>query len=78
MLADQPDQSHQADLRVDVQSGNPRLHEGKRARDRHRHAEHHHEWIAPRLELPREHEEDQHDREDECVHQRVALLDVLP
>ncbi len=78
MLADQPDQRHQAHLGVDVQARQAEEQRHQRAADRQRHRDHDHQRVAEALELRGQHQEDHRQGQAEGQQQGVAFLDELP
>ena len=77
MLADQADQGHQADLRVDVHRGVAQVQWDQRAAHRHRHADQDHQRVAQAFELRGQHQVDDQDGEDERHDQGTSFLDEL-
>ena len=74
VLRHQPDERDQPDLAVDVQRRQAEEREQQRARQRQRHrAGEDDERIAEALELRREHEVDQHRRQQERAEELAAL-----
>ena len=78
MLADEPDQRDEPDLRIDVDRRQPKEQRHHRAADRHRHADKDHERVTQALELRRQHEKDDDQREHKGDEELVALLHILP
>ncbi|MNJ01022.1 hypothetical protein D3C73_1605230 [compost metagenome] len=77
MLADQADQRHQADLRIDIDGGHAQRQRNQRAADRHGHADQDDERVAQALVLRGQHQIDDDDGEEEGDHQRRAFLAEL-
>src|SRR5262245_33500620 len=77
VLGDQPDQSDKADLAVDVERASAPPQREQRAGNRERHGEHDDEGVLEALELRREHEIDEGEREQEGeIDTRTRLLEL--
>ena len=77
MLGDQANQGHQADLGVDVHAGEAEEQRDQRTADRQWHGHQNHQRVAEALELRRQHQEDQRQRQAEGDIQGAAFLHVL-
>ena len=78
MFADQADQGHQADLRVDVERRPAQRQRNQGAADRQRHGDEDDQRVAQAFVLRGQHHVDDDEGEQEGQHQRVAFVDKLP
>ena len=78
MLADQADQGHQANLRVNVQRGPAQRQRQQRTADRQRHSHQDDQWVNQAFVLRRQHQVDHHQGSKKRPHQGKALLHILP
>ena len=74
MLGDQADQRDQADLAVDVHRAAGEIQRRQRAGQRERHRDHDHDRIDEALELRRQHQIDEAQRQQEDERDRGARL----